>query len=69
MAQVLSAPVGLSLWLDVAFGLLLAVSLIVIAGLLARYAAGHAKHVKSQPWQTSAPSRGGMGSEELLVHP
>ena len=69
MVQVLSAPVGLSLWLDVAFGLLLAVSLIVIAELLARYAAGHAKRVKSHAVQAPAPSRGEMGSEELLVHP
>ena len=69
MAQAVLAPVGLSLWLDVAFGLLLAVSLIITAELLARYAAGHAKRVRSQLWQTPAPSRGGMGSEELLIHP
>ena len=69
MAQTLSAPVGLSLWLDVAFGLLLAVSLIVAAALLARSAAGHAKRVRSQPLQTPARSRVGMGPEELLIHP
>jgi hypothetical protein len=36
MAAAVLAPVGASLWLDVAFGLLLAVSLIITAELLAR---------------------------------
>ena len=69
MTQTLSAPVGLSLWLDVAFGLLLAVSLIVAAEFLARSAAGHAKRVRSQPFQTPARSSIGMGNEELLIYP
>ena len=62
MAEVLSAPVGASLWLDVTFGLFLAVSLIIAAELLARRS-------RSQPRQSPAPSGVGLSSAELVSQP
>jgi hypothetical protein len=69
MVDVLSAPVGASLWLDVAFGLLLAVSLIITAELLARYTAEPRKSLQNQPLQSPAPSGAGLSCAELVSQP
>lgn len=66
MAEVLSAPAGASLWLDVTFGLFLAVSLIIAAEVLARYAAQSRTGSRSQPRQRPAPSGTGLSNAELL---
>jgi len=69
MAEVLSAPVGASLWLDVTFGLLLAVSLIITAWRLARYAAEPRKLSRSQPRQSPTSSGADLSRAELLSQP
>jgi len=69
MAEVLSAPVGASLWLDVTFGLLLAVLLILAAEFLARYAAQSRTVSHSRPRQSPAPSGAGLSNAELLSQP
>ena len=69
MAEVLSAPVGASLWLDVTFGLLLAVSLVIAAEFLARYAAQSRTVSRSQPRHSPAPSGAGLSNAELLSQP
>jgi len=66
MAEVLSAPVGASLWLDVTFGLFLAVSLIIAAEVLARYVAEPRKLTRSHSRQSPAPSGTGLSNAELL---
>ena len=69
MVEVLSAPVGASLWLDVAFGLPLAVSLIITAELLARYTAQPRKSPQNQPLLSPAPSGAGLSRAELVSQP
>ena len=69
MAAAVLAPVGASLWLDVAFGLLLAVSLIITAELLARDVAKPRKQTRSQPRQRPALSGAGLSNAELLSQP
>jgi hypothetical protein len=66
MAEVLSAPAGASLWLDVTFGLFLAVSLILAAEVLARYVAEPRKLTRSHSRQSPAPSGTGLSNAELL---
>jgi hypothetical protein len=69
MVEVLSAPVGASLWLDVAFGLLLAVSLIITAEFLARSAARPRKPSRHHPLQSPARSGAGLSRAELVSQP
>ena len=69
MSETLSAYAGLSLWLDVAFGILLAVLLTVAAERLARYAAAPAWRSRSHAVQSPAPSGGGVSSAQLFSHP
>ena len=66
MAEALSTPVGVSLWLDIAFGLLLAISLIITAELLAWYVAKPSQVTRSQPRQDPAPSGVGLTRAELV---
>ena len=69
MSETLSAYAGLSLWLDVAFGIHLAVLLTVAAERLARYAAAPAWRSWSHALQSQAPSGGGVSSAQLFSHP
>ena len=69
MLEALSVPTGLSLWLDVTFGILLAVALTVTADLLARYAAQPARRSQSHTLQNRAPSGGSVSSAQLFSHP
>ena len=72
MSETLSAYAGLSLWLDAAFGILLAVLLAVAAERLARYAAAAAAPAwrsRSHALQRPAPSGGGVSSTQLFSHP
>ena len=69
MSEVLSASAGLSFWLDVTFGILLAVVLTVTAGILARYAGEPVRRSRSHPLQSPAPSGGDVSSAPLLSHP
>jgi hypothetical protein len=66
MAEALSAPVGLLLWLNVVFGVALAISLIVGAELLARYVEKHRMLSQKRPQQSPAPSEAGLRSAELF---
>ena len=66
MPEVLSASVGLSLWLDVTDGILLAVALTVTAELLARYAGEPASRSRSHTLQHPASSGEGLSSAELF---
>jgi hypothetical protein len=65
MLEALSVPTGLSLWLDVTFGILLTVT----ADLLARYAAQPARRSQSHTLQNPAPSGGSVSSAQLFSHP
>ena len=69
MSETLSAYAGLSLWLDAAFGILLAVLLAVAAECLARYAAAPAWRSRSHALHSPAPSGGGVSSAQLFSHP
>jgi len=69
MSETLSASAELSLWLDVAFGILLAVVLTVTTELLVRDAAAPARRSRSYALQSPAPSGGGVGSAQLFSHP
>ena len=69
MLEALSVPTGLSVWLDVTFGILLAVALTVAADLLARYAAQPARRLQSHTLQNPAPSGGSVSSAQLFSHP
>ena len=69
MAVALSAPVGASLWLDVTFGLFLAVSLVIAGEFLARYAAQSRTVSLSRPRHSPAPSGAGLSNAELLSQP
>jgi hypothetical protein len=69
MLEALSVPTGLSLWLDVTFGILLAVALTVTADLLARYAAQPARRSQSHTLQKPTPSGGSVSSAQLFSHP
>jgi hypothetical protein len=68
MPETLSVPTGLSVWLDVTCGILLAVALTVTAELLARYAARPARHSRSHTLQSPAPSGGDVSSAQLFSH-
>jgi hypothetical protein len=65
MLEALSVPTGLSLWLDVTFGILLTVT----ADLLARYAAQPTRRSQSHTLQNPAPSGGSVSSAQLFSHP
>ena len=67
MLEALSVPMGLSLWLDVTCGILLAVALTVTADLLAWYAAQPARHSRST-LHSPAPSGGDASSAQLFSH-
>ena len=69
MSETLSAYAGLSLWLNVTFGILLAVLLTVAAERLARYAAAPAWRSRSHALHSPAPSGGGVSSAQLFSHP
>ena len=69
MSETLSASAGLSLWLDVAFGILLAVVLTVSAEFLARHAEEPARRSRSRALQSPAPSRGDVSGAQLFSHP
>jgi hypothetical protein len=69
MSETLSAFAGLSFWLDVPFGILLAVALTVTAELLARYAAAPARRSQSHALQSPALSGGEVSSAQLFSHP
>ena len=69
MSETLSASAELSLWLNVAFGILLAVVLTVTAERLARSAAAPARRSRSHALQSPAPSGGGVSSAQLFSHP
>jgi hypothetical protein len=69
MSEILSASAGLSFWLDVTFGILLAVVLTVTAELLARYAGEPARRSWSHALQSPAPSAGNVSSAPLFSHP
>ena len=69
MTEALSTPVGLSLWLDVVFGLLLAASLIITAELLARYAAEPRRLSRNQPLLSPASSGADLSGTELFGQP
>jgi hypothetical protein len=68
MLEALSVPTGLSLWLDVTCGILLAVALTVTAELLARYAAQPARRSRSHTLHSPAPSGGDASSAQLFSH-
>jgi hypothetical protein len=65
MLEALSVPTGLSLWLDVTFGILLTVT----ADLLARYAAQPTRRSQSHTLQKPTPSGGSVSSAQLFSHP
>ena len=69
MSETLSASAGLSLWLEVAFGILLAIVLTVSAEFLSRYAEVPARRSRSRALQSAAPSRGDVSSAQLFSHP
>jgi hypothetical protein len=69
MTENLFGSAGLSLWLDVTFGILLAVALTVTAELLARYAAQPARRSQSHTLQNPALSGGDVSSAQLFSHP
>jgi hypothetical protein len=66
MLEALSASAGLSFWLDVTCGILLAVALTVTAELFARYAGEPARRARSHTLQSPAPFGGSVSSTQLF---